>query len=83
MKFVYVLNAQFLPVNIYTKNCGQQLWAVRAADESQSFCFKNYGGWIRGPTISIAKMPNECAVLSSIKFLVRARLRKLEIYWLN
>ena len=30
---------------------------VKAADESQSFCFKYYGGWIRAPTISIAKMP--------------------------
>ena len=36
-------------------NCGH----VKAADESQSvgFCFKYYGGWIKGPTISIANIP--------------------------
>ena len=78
MKCVYVLNA-------HTKICGLycNYGHVKAADESQSFCFKYYGGWTKGPTISIAKMPNKCTVLSSIKFLVRARLRKLEIYWLN
>ena len=54
MKGVYVLNAQFLLTcqHIHVlRFVGCNYGHVKAADESQSisFCFKYYGGWIRGP----------------------------------
>ena len=70
-KGVYVINAHFLLTRqLILRFVGSNYGHVKAADESQiiSFCFKYYGGWIRGPTISIAEIPNKCTVLSSIKF---------------
>ena len=70
-KGVYVINAHFLLTRqLILRFVGSNYGHVKAADESQSisFCFKYYGGWIRGPTISIAKIPNKYKVLTSIKF---------------
>ena len=80
MKCVYVLNA-------HTKICGLycNYGHVKAADESQSFCFKYYGGMVAGsgdPQFQLLRFKISAqSYHQQLNVMARARLGKFEIYW--